>query len=59
MASATSEVAPVTVSETSTNRRGRKVTVNKQQYYKTDVTTLADGSVKRETYRTDAKEIML
>ena len=25
-----------------------------KSYYKTDVTTLADGSVQRETYRTDA-----
>ena len=55
MASATSDIAPVTISSTSTNRRGRRVTANKQQYYKTQVTTLANGGVLRETYRTDAK----
>ena len=29
-------------------------TAGGKSYYKTDVTTLADGSVQRETYRTDA-----
>ena len=50
MASATSKVAPVKVSE----KQGRASQKSVQKYYKTDVTTLADGSVKRETYRTDA-----
>ena len=54
MASATSKVAPVTVSEQSTNARGRKVTRSVQKYYVTDVTTLADGSIIRETYSSDA-----
>ena len=26
-----------------------------KSYYNTDITTLADGTVQRETYRTDAK----
>ena len=30
-------------------------TAGGKSYYKTDVTTLADGSVQRETYRTDAQ----
>ena len=30
-------------------------TAGGKSYYKTDVTTLADGSVQRQTYRTDAK----
>ena len=50
MASATSKVAPVKVSE----KQGRSSSKSVQKYYKTEVTTLADGSVKRETYRTDA-----
>ena len=50
MASATSKVAPVKVSE----KQGRASQKSVQKYYKTEVTTLADGSVKRETYRTDA-----
>jgi len=33
--------------------RGTSVRNQKKSYYVTDVTTLADGSVKRETYRTD------
>ena len=45
MASATSGVSVVT---SGSGRNQRK------DYYKTDVTTLGDGSVKRETYRTDA-----
>ena len=50
MASATSKVAPVKVSE----KQGRASSKSVQKYYNTQVTTLADGSVKRETYRTDA-----
>ncbi len=50
MASATSKVAPVKVSE----KQGRASSRSVQNYYNTQVTTLADGSVKRETYRTDA-----
>ena len=50
MASATSKVAPVKVSE----KQGRASQKSVQKYYKTEVTTLADGSVKRETYRSDA-----
>ena len=45
MASKTSDVSVVT-SGTGRNKR--------TDYYKTDVTTLADGSVKTETFRTDA-----
>ena len=51
MASATSKVAPVKVTE----RSGRASSKTTQNYYKTEVTTLADGSLKRETFRTDAK----
>ena len=51
MASATSKVAPVKVTE----RSGRASSETTQNYYKTEVTTLADGSLKRETFRTDAK----
>ena len=47
MASATSSISQV---KTGTSVRNRKTS-----YYKTEVTTLADGSVKRETYRTDSK----
>ena len=47
MASATSKVSVVT---TGTSVRNRK-----KSYYVTDVTTLADGSIQRETYRSDAK----
>ena len=46
MASATSGVSVVT---SGTGRNQRK------DYYKTEVTTLGDGSLKRETFRTDAK----
>jgi len=46
MASATSKVSVVT---TGTSVRNRETS-----YYVTDVTTLADGSVQRETYRSDA-----
>ena len=47
MASATSGISKVTTGTSVRNRR--------ENYYQTQVTTLADGSVKRETYRTDAK----
>ena len=47
MASATSKVSVVT---TGTSVRNRK-----KSYYVTDVTTLADGSIQRQTYRSDAK----
>lgn len=47
MASATSKVSVVT---TGTSVRNRK-----KSYYVTDVTTLADGSMQRETYRSDAQ----
>ena len=46
MASATSSVSVVTIGS------GRSKI---KKYYKTDVTTLGDGSTKRETFRTDAK----
>ena len=45
MASKTSGISVVS--------RGTSVRNQKKSYYVTDVTTLADGSVKRETYRTD------
>jgi hypothetical protein len=47
MASAYSDVATV---ETGTTPRSKK-----KSFYRTQVTTLANGGVKRETYRTDAK----
>ena len=47
MASATSKVSVVT---TGTSVRNRK-----KSYYVTDVTTLADGSMQRQTYRSDAQ----
>jgi hypothetical protein len=47
MASAYSDVATV---ETGTSVRNKK-----KSFYRTQVTTLANGGVKRETYRTDAK----
>ena len=51
MASATSSVAPVKISE----KQGKASSKSVQKYYVTDVTTLGDGSVMRETYSTDAK----
>jgi len=47
MASAYSDVATV---ETGTSVRNRK-----KSFYRTQVTTLANGGIKRETYRTDAQ----
>ena len=47
MASATSSISKVTTGTSVRNRR--------ENYYQTQVTTLADGSVKRETFRTDVK----
>ena len=47
MASAYSDVATV---ETGTSVRNKK-----KSFYRTQVTTLANGGVKRETYRTDAQ----
>ena len=46
MASATSKVSVVTTGTSVRNRR--------KNYYVTDVTTLADGSMQRQTYRSDA-----
>lgn len=51
MASATSKPAKVTVSE----KQGRASSKGVDNYYKTEVTTLGDGSIKRETFRTDAQ----
>ena len=51
MASANSTVSKVTVSE----KQGRASSKGVDNYYKTEVTTLGDGSIKRETFRTDAK----
>ena len=51
MASATSGVAPVKVSE----KQGKASSKSVQKYYKTEVTTLADGGLIRETYSTDDK----
>ena len=47
MASAYSDVASV---ETGTSVRNKR-----RSFYRTQVTTLANGGVKRETYRTDAQ----
>ena len=46
MASATSKVSVVTTGTSVRNRR--------KSYYVTDVTTLADGSMQRQTYRSDS-----
>ena len=46
MASATSKVSVVTTGTSVRNRR--------KNYYVTDVTTLADGSIQRQTYRSDS-----
>ena len=51
MASATSKPSKVTVSE----KQGRASSKGVDNYYKTEVTTLGDGSIKRETFRTDAQ----
>ena len=51
MASANSKVAKVTTTEN--GAFGSKKNVD--NFYKTEVTTLGDGSIKRETYRTDAQ----
>jgi len=51
MASATSKPAKVTVSE----KQGRASSKGVDNYYQTEVTTLGDGSIKRETFRTDAQ----
>ena len=51
MASANSKVSKVTVSE----KQGRASSKGVDNYYKTEVTTLGDGSIKRETFRTDAQ----
>jgi len=51
MASANSKVAKVTVSE----KQGRASLKGVDNYYKTEVTSLSDGSLKRETFRTDAQ----
>ena len=51
MASATSTVAPVKIQESGAFGS----TTDVQNHYKTEVTTLADGGVKRETYRVDKK----
>ena len=51
MASANSKVAKVTTTEN--GAFGSKKNVD--NFYKTEVTTLGDGSIKRETFRTDAQ----
>ena len=51
MASANSKPSKVTVSE----KQGRASSKGVDNYYKTEVTTLGDGSIKRETFRTDAQ----
>ena len=51
MASANSKVSKVTTTEPGAFGSKRNV----DSYYKTEVTTLGDGSIKRETFRTDAK----
>lgn len=51
MASANSKPSKVTVSE----KQGKSSSKGVDNYYKTEVTTLGDGSIKRETFRTDAQ----
>ena len=51
MASATSKRQSAKTQESGAFGSKREV----QRYYVTDVTTLGDGSIMRETYRTDEK----
>ena len=53
MASATSDISKVQTFTGNSVRSGKGP--RQTSFYKTEVTTLADGGIKSETYRTDAK----
>ena len=55
MASATSDISKVTTYTGNAQQRRKGTGPREVNYYNSQVTTLADGSVKRETYRVDAK----
>ena len=55
MASATSKISKVQTFTGNKQQRRSGKGPRETAFYKTEVTTLADGGVKRETYRTDAK----
>ena len=55
MASATSDISKVTTYTGNAQQRRKGTGPRETNYYNSQVTTLADGSVKRETYRVDAK----
>lgn len=55
MASATSDISKVITYTGTPQQRQQRKGPSVTNYYKTQVTTLANGGVLRETYRTDAK----
>jgi hypothetical protein len=55
MASANSKPAQVSIYKGNAQQRRSGKGARDVNYYKTEVTTLGDGSIKRETFRTDAK----
>ena len=55
MASATSKPAQVSIYKGNAQQRRSGKGSRDVNYYKTEVTTLGDGSIKRETFRTDAQ----
>ena len=55
MASATSKPAKVSVYKGNAQQRRSGKGARDVNHYKTEVTTLGDGSIKRETFRTDAQ----
>ena len=55
MASATSKPAQVSIYKGNAQQRRSGKGARDVNYYKTEVTTLGDGSIKRETFRTDAQ----
>jgi hypothetical protein len=54
MASATSSISKVRIYTGNAQQRRNRRGSSTDSYYKTDVTILADGGTKRETFRTDA-----
>ena len=55
MASATSDISKVSTFTGNKQQRRSGKGARETAFYKTEVTTLADGGIKSETYRTDAK----
>ena len=55
MASATSDISKVQTFTGNKQQRRSGKGPRQTSFYKTEVTTLADGGIKSETYRTDAK----